>query len=110
VIFYREIQFRLVKVEIRDTLSKLSAGDIERPVGIARLGEAIDGVHGANVRLRWVTIKKHLCIEGERDRERRRRRLCDNVARNELNSRGKTDELCVVKGAREGIICRRGRT
>lgn len=87
-----------MKVEIRDTRSKLSAADIDRPVGIARLGEAIDGVHGANVRLRWVTIKKHLCIERDRDTEREKKRLCDNVARNELNSRGKTDESCVVKG------------
>jgi len=53
-----------------DARSKLSAGDIDRPVGIARLGEAIDGVHGANVRLRWVTIKKHLCIDRDIDTER----------------------------------------
>ena len=84
MISYREIQFRLVKVEIRDTRSKLSAADIDRPVGIARFGEAIDGVHGANVRLRWVTIKKHLCIERDRDTEREKKRLCDNVARNEF--------------------------
>jgi hypothetical protein len=59
-----------------DAQSKLSAGDIDRPVGIARLGEAIDSVHGANVRLRWVTIKKHLCIDGDTEREKAFVRQC----------------------------------